>query len=174
MHQDHAVSNARRHSPEQGGERDSARKTTARVAMLLLAAAALYQGLWAQLAPRSFYRDFPGGMSWIAREGAYNEHLVRDIGGLVNGLAVVAIVAAWSLSKPVLVATATGWLVYSVPHFGFHVSHPLDDTSMQALNVAVLASQIILPLLGLLGVSPQRGHASTKSAAAHASATRTL
>ena len=60
-------------------------------------------------------------MSWIAAEGPYNEHLVRDIGGLVNGLSVVAIVAAWSLSRPLLVANALGWLVYGLPHLGFHL-----------------------------------------------------
>jgi hypothetical protein len=95
-------------------------------------------------------------MSWIAREGVYNEHLVRDIGGLVNGLAVLAVVAAWTLARPVLVATAVAWLVYSIPHFTFHVSHPLGDSSMQGFNLVVLTSQIVLPLLGLLAISTRR------------------
>ncbi|MEW9533993.1 hypothetical protein, partial [Microbispora sp. NPDC049125] len=37
------------------------RRLVARVALLLLAGAALYQGLWAQFAPRSFYDGFPNG-----------------------------------------------------------------------------------------------------------------
>jgi len=129
------------------------RRLVARVALLLLALAGLYQGVWAQVGPRSFFEQFPGGMSWVAVEGPYNEHLVRDIGGLVNGLSVVAIVAAWSLSRPLLAANAVGWLVYTVPHFAFHVSHPLDDAGMQALNVLVLSGEVVLPLLGLLGAS---------------------
>jgi hypothetical protein len=151
MHQQPGVSESWNGSSDHG-----ARRTIARIALLLLAAAAVYQGLWAQIAPRSFYRDFPGGMSWIAREGVYNEHLVRDIGGLVNGLAVLAVVAAWTLARPVLVATAVGWLVYSIPHFTFHVSHPLGDSSMQGFNLVVLTSQIVLPLLGLLAISTRR------------------
>jgi hypothetical protein len=131
----------------------SKRRLVARVALLLLAAAALYQGLWAQFAPRSFYRDFPGGMGWVADAGPYDEHLVRDVGGLINGLAAVAIVAAVSMSTPLLIANAVGWLVYGIPHFVYHVSHPLAEAPMQALNVVVLTSEVVLPLLGLLGLS---------------------
>jgi hypothetical protein len=140
-----------------------ARRLVARAALLLLAVAGLYQGVWAQLAPRSFFEDFPGGMSWIAADGPYNEHLARDIGGLVNGLSVVAIVAAWSLSRPLLAANALGWLVYAVPHLGYHLAQPLDDAGMQALNVLVLVSEVVLPVLGLLGASWGRGRRATAS-----------
>jgi hypothetical protein len=150
----------------------NARTVVARVALLLLATAALYQGIWAQVAPRSFFDDFPGGMGWVRVEGPYNEHLVRDVGGLVNGLAVVAIVAAWTLSRSLLAANALGWLTYALPHLYFHLSHPLDGTSMQALNVVVLVSEVVLPLLGLLGVraryelrSPSRNHHRRSSGA---------
>jgi len=134
------------------GSAGRARRLVARVALLLLAAAGLYQGLWAQFAPRSFYDDFPAGLTWVAVDGPYNEHLVRDVGGLVNGLGVVAIVAALWLSTPLLVANAVGWLVYALPHFVYHVNHPLAETSMQTWNVVVLTSEVVLPLLGLLGV----------------------
>jgi hypothetical protein len=134
-----------------------ARRAVARSALLLLALAALYQGIWAQLAPRSFYENFPGGMSWVASEGPFNEHLVRDIGGLVNGLGVVALVAAWTLSRPVILANTLGWLVYALPHLAFHVVHPLDDVGMQVLNVCVLTSEVLLPLAGLLALTGRRG-----------------
>src|SRR4051812_3580016 len=88
------------------------RAAIARTALLLLAAEALYQGIWAQFAPRSFYDDFPGGMGWVAAEGSFNEHLVRDIGGLATALGVVTICAAWTLSRPLLIANALGWFVY--------------------------------------------------------------
>jgi hypothetical protein len=135
------------------GEVGEGRRLVARVALLLLAVAGLYQGLWAQVGPRSFFEQFPGGMSWIAADGPYNEHLVRDIGGLVNGLSVVAIVAAWSLSRPLLVANALGWLVYALPHFAYHVSRPLDETGMQVQSVLVLSAEVVLPVIGLLGAS---------------------
>jgi hypothetical protein len=132
--------------------RDRVRMRTARIALVLLAAAALYQGLWAQLAPRSFYESFPGGVSWLVGDGPYNEHFVRDIGGLVNGLAVVAALSAWSLSRRLVVANAAGWLTYAVPHLVFHVVHPLDGAAMQGLNVVVLCSEIAFPLVGLWGI----------------------
>jgi hypothetical protein len=108
MQQRSEESNTSGHDIHDPGVLALARKVVARGALLLLAAAALYQGVWAQLAPRSFFVDFPGGMSWVAGEGPYNEHLARDIGGLINGLAVVAIVAAWTLSRPLLLANALG------------------------------------------------------------------
>jgi hypothetical protein len=135
------------------GDVGEARRLVARVALLLLAVAGLYQGLWAQVGPRSFFEQFPDGMSWIAADGPYNEHLVRDIGGLVNGLSVVAIVAAWSLSRPLLAANALGWLVYALPHLAYHVSRPLDETGMQVQNVLVLSAEVVLPVIGLLGAS---------------------
>src|SRR3954464_2911879 len=84
--------NPRSSSGEEPGEAVRGRRLLARAALILLAIAGLYQGVWAQLAPRSFYENFPGGEGWIAGDGPYNEHLVRDIGGLVNGLAVIAII----------------------------------------------------------------------------------
>jgi len=125
--------------------------------LVLLAAAALYQGLWAQLAPRSFYDDFPGGMSWLAGEGAYNEHFVRDIGGLANGLGVVAALTAWWLSRELVIANAAGWLTYALPHLAFHLAHPLDGAAMQVPNVVVLCSEVVLPLLGLLAICSSGG-----------------
>jgi hypothetical protein len=146
-----------------------ARRLVARIALSLLAVAGLYQGVWAQVGPRSFFEQFPGGRSWIATDGPYNEHLVRDVGGLATGLSVVAILAAWSLAKPLLVANAAGWLVYALPHLGYHVAHPLDAAGMQAVNVLVLSSEVVLPAIGLLGTS--WGHelrAVARSPRAHA------
>jgi hypothetical protein len=127
------------------------RRVLARAALVVLAAEGLYQGLWAQVAPRSFFEEFPGGKGWIAGDGPYNEHLARDVGGLVNGLAVVALIAAFTLSKPLLSATVAGWLVYALPHLGYHLAEPLHGEGAQSLNVLVLLSEVILPVVGLLG-----------------------
>lgn len=152
LHHPEEAKTARRYG-DAPGEAGEARRLVARVALLLLAVAGLYQGLWAQVGPRSFFEQFPGGLSWVAADGPYNEHLVRDIGGLVNGLSVVAIVAAWSLSRPLLAANALGWLVYALPHFAYHLSRPLHETDMQVQNVLVLSAEVVLPVIGLLGAS---------------------
>lgn len=146
-----AESHVRRQTTPAG----AGRRGIARTALVLLGAEALYQGVWAQFAPRSFYDRFPtSGWGWVASDGPYNEHLVRDVGGLVTALGILALAAALTLSTPVLVTSAVAWLVYAVPHMVYHVSHPVPK--MQTVNVVVLASQVLLPLIGLLGISAHR------------------
>ena len=66
-----------------------------RVWLTLLGLVGLFVGTWATFFPRSFYDDFPAGSghAWVAADGPYNEHLVRDVGALNLALAAVAIAA---------------------------------------------------------------------------------
>ncbi|MEW9533992.1 hypothetical protein [Microbispora sp. NPDC049125] len=68
----------------------------------------------------------------------------------------MALIAAIVMTTPLLVATAAAWLVYALPHFVYHVSHPLEEVPMQVTNVAVLTVEVVLPLVGLAGVSVTR------------------
>ena len=119
-----------------------------RILLVILAAPSVLIGLWAGFAPRGFYDDFPGlGRSWVAPDGPFNEHLVRDVGVLNLALAVVTIAAAVWLTRPLVRATALAWLVYSVPHLVYHVRHRgVLDSSDQ---VSSLASLALVPLLAL-------------------------
>src|SRR5438874_4047685 len=97
----------------------------------------LVLGAWAQLGPRSFYDDFPGGgRHWISADGPFNEHLVRDFGGLNLGLGLVAVVAVVTLGPAIVRAAAGAALAFGVPHFAYHLAN-LDryDTSDQVANV---------------------------------------
>jgi hypothetical protein len=95
-----------------------------RIALGYLAVVSLEIGLWAQLAPRSFFDHFPGfGRAWVNVNGPYNEHLVRDVGGLNLGLAAVLIVALLTLSRPTILAAAIASLLYGVPHVIFHIAN---------------------------------------------------
>src|SRR5438552_3858143 len=70
------------------------RDTTTRVLLVIVAAGNGIVGLWASLAPHSFYDDFPGGgRHWVAVDGPFNEHLVRDVGTLNLALTVLAVAA---------------------------------------------------------------------------------
>src|SRR5204863_9093052 len=81
-------------------------------------------GAWALFAPESFYRDFPGlGRHWVSVDGPFNEHLLRDVGGLNLALALITAVAAWRLGPTMIRAVCAGWLVYSVPHALYHAGH---------------------------------------------------
>ena len=80
-----------------------------RILLVLLGVPSVVIGLWAGLAPRGFYDDFPGaGRSWVAPDGPFNEHLVRDVGVLNLALAVVTIAAAVWLTRPLVRARPRG------------------------------------------------------------------
>ena len=100
-----------------------------RVGLVFLAVSGALVGLWAGLAPRSFYDDFPGlGRSWVSVDGPYNEHLVRDVGWLNLTLVVLTVWAAVTLSRTLVIAVLVGWLVTSVPHLMYHAFN-LDGLS---------------------------------------------
>ena len=123
-----------------------------RVALAVLALVALQVGLWATLAPQSFYDDFPGsGRVWVAVDGPYNEHLVRDVGSLNLALAAVTVVALVTLARPAVLAAAAAWILYSLPHLVYHLRH-LDvyDTTDQVLTVVALALALVLPAIVLV------------------------
>lgn len=68
--------------------------TWLRARLLVLVATAFVVGVWALLAPRSFYEDFPAaGRGWVSSL-PFNEHLVRDVGALNLAFAVLLAYAA--------------------------------------------------------------------------------
>lgn len=123
-----------------------------RIILTILAATAAVVGPWASFAPRSFYDDFPGfGRIWISVDGAFNEHLIRDVGALYVALAASSVMA---IVRPVAVVVATvgtAWLVFGTLHLSYHLSH-LDpfDTTDQVLNVISLGGSVVLAALLVL------------------------
>jgi len=123
-----------------------------RIAKVLLAVLAVNSaaiGLWAAFAPRALYDNFPGGShTWVALDGPYNEHLVRDVGELNLALTVVTLFALFAMSRQLILATATAWLVYGVPHLVYHVRHlgPFDGIDKASIPVG-LALAVVSALL---------------------------
>jgi len=132
------------------GEAGSAmRGPLVRLGLAGLALVALQLGVWATIAPHSFYASFPGGgRHWVAVDGPYNEHLMRDFGGLNLALALVTI-AALVVGSRALVTTAAGaWLVWSVPHIAYHAANlGVYGTSDQVANMFSLALAVVIPVL---------------------------
>ena len=119
-----------------------------RAGLGLQAVATMVLGVWALLAPRSFYGDFPGGgRSWVSAVGPYNEHLIRDVGGLNLALALLLVVAAVLLERRLVIVALAAYLVNAVPHFIFHVTH-MDELSTgdQVGQTVSLALAVLLPL----------------------------
>jgi hypothetical protein len=128
-----------------------------RIALGYLSLLSLEIGLWAQFAPRSFYDHFPGlGRTWIKVDGPYNEHLVRDVGGLNLGLAAVLIIAMITLSRTTIIAASAASLLYGVPHLVYHIANTDDlETSDVATSIGGLVLFAVLPI-ALIVVA--RGH----------------
>lgn len=124
-------------------------KLWVRIGLGYLAAVSLQVGVWAQFAPRSFYDNFPGlGGAWVAVDGPYNEHLVRDVGGLNLGLAILLIAAIYTVSRPLIVTACLAALAYGVPHLVYHLANtePLTTTDIVG-SIGGLALFAGLPLL---------------------------
>ncbi|MEP7112750.1 MAG: hypothetical protein ABI862_05760 [Ilumatobacteraceae bacterium] len=126
-----------------------------RIALGYLGLVSLEIGVWAQFAPRSFYDHFPGlGRTWVAVNGPYNEHLVRDIGGLNLGLAAVLIIAFITLSRPTIVAASVASLLYGIPHLVYHiVNTDRLATGDVAVSLGGLALFAVIPI-ALIALSP--------------------
>lgn len=129
----------------------------ARIILALLVMVGVVVGVWAAFDPHGFYRNFPGGgRQWVAVDGPYNQHFVRDFGALNLALVAVTLVAFWRPRRELLIAVAVGNLAYDIPHLVYHLRH-LDvyDTADKIANVASLGSALVLPLL-LLAVAVRR------------------
>jgi hypothetical protein len=128
-----------------------------RIALVVIAAGSLVVGVWAQAFPRSFYDDFPGaGRVWVAVDGPYNEHLVRDVGGLNLALAFVALFAL--VTGSILMARAAGGaaLIFGVPHLTYHATHLDGFDATDAVGIVV--SLTIAALAGLLALAAPADH----------------
>jgi hypothetical protein len=112
-----------------------------RALLLVLAVVAAFVGGWACFATASWYRSFPGlGLHWLPVLGPYNEHLAKDVGAMYLALAVLGLTAARRAAGTRL-AQAAGltWLVFSVPHFAYHMRHlDMYGARDKALNVVTL------------------------------------
>lgn len=125
-----------------------------RLALGALAAVLAVVGGWAQLWPASFFRSFPAGRAWVAADGPYNEHLIRDVGGLTLALCLLTAVAAWRARPELIRLAGAAGLVYAVPHLTYHATHlHLYGTADAIGNVVVLGVAVMVP--GWVAWSPE-------------------
>lgn len=139
-----------------------------RIILALLVATGLWVGLWAAFDPQGFFANFPGGgRSWVAADGPYNQHLVRDFGSLNLALAAVALVAFVRPVRELLIAVGVANIVYQLPHLVYHLRHlDLYDTSDKVLNIASLSAALVLPVI-LLAVVVKARRADRRTRGRH-------
>ena len=104
-----------------------------RIALIVLALDETIVGAWNQFMPASFYRDFPT----VELTPPFSEHYARDFGGATLGIAVLLIVAALRPRGSFVLPAAIAYSVFSIPHFGFHVTHLEHATSAEAWFLVV-------------------------------------
>jgi hypothetical protein len=128
-----------------------------RVGLAALAVPAAIVGVWAAFLPRSFYDSFPGGgRSWVSVDGPYNQHLVRDVGQLNLGFALLLLIAAVATDRLLRRAALVAYLVPATLHFIYHASHlSLYSTGDAAGNVISLGLAVAVPA-SLLVLGGQR------------------
>jgi hypothetical protein len=129
-----------------------------RVLLALLTALGLFVGVWAAVVPQTFYAGFPGlGFgSWVSGDGAFNEHLIRDVGELNLALAAAGIVAILARTPPTATVAArvvaVAWLVYSLPHLSYHLTHLSGFATVDAIaEPLALSLSIVLSIPLLIG-----------------------
>ncbi|HEX6818568.1 MAG TPA: NAD-dependent epimerase/dehydratase family protein [Ktedonobacterales bacterium] len=135
---------------ERAGDGPPHDRRLVKAGLAFLALGGLVIGLWALLAPLTFYQSFPGfGHRWVVVDGPYNEHLIRDVGGGTLALAVLAIVALLRPTAQLVGATGLAILVSSVPHFIYHLLHLalLPTTLDRVVQTALLG---VIPAVAAL------------------------
>lgn len=143
--------------------------TARRILLWILAALGLYVGLWATVLPASFYESFPGPFSsWVAADGPYNEHLVRNVGTFDLALAAASAAATRYRDRGPGLVVAIAWIVCSVPHLGYHLQHLGGLGAVDAVaQVIALGAPLVLAVPLLL---PVRESASVEPTAIRAAA----
>lgn len=117
----------------------------ATVGLALLGVTTLLLGLYATFWPRAFYDDFPNGRGWVAIDGPFNEHLVRDFGGLNLALACTLLVATVVGGRWLVRTAAAASLLFAVPHLAYHLRHLEHyDGGDKAANVVSLGVAVVL------------------------------
>lgn len=123
-----------------------------RVALGMIALFMSPTAVHATVAPRSWFDDFPLGRGWIAAEGgAYDEHLVRDVGVLFLALIIVTVWAAWR--SEAMRAVAIAWIVQGGLHFAYHIAHVGDLEGLDAIDkIALVGSLGSIPVLAAISL----------------------
>jgi hypothetical protein len=134
------------------------RRRAIRAGLIVLAIPAAFVGIWALAAPHGFYTTFPGaGHHWVGPLGAYDEHLVRDVGAFETALTALAIFAAVTLERRLVQGTLVAFAISGIPHLIYHATatDPLSTTD-NVLSLAALALGALLPL-ALLPLTREAG-----------------
>ena len=123
------------------------RRLEFRVVLYVLGGIQLLNGIWITLSPTSFYDDFPLGRGWVEALPSYNEHLMRDVGGLFMATGLVLVVAGLWLERRVVMLALGSYLLFAIPHTIYHLLNLEPYGTGDAIgNVIALGATVVLPV----------------------------
>lgn len=123
-------------------------KRRARTILWIVGVPQLATGLWALVAPASWFRSFPGlDLDWVSALGPYNEHLAVDVGALLTALGLLLVMAGYRLDRRLVQVTIVVQTVFALPHFIYHLTAINEQPAAAGvLQTVVLALQTVLPM----------------------------
>jgi hypothetical protein len=128
-----------------------------RALLAALSLSAAYPGLWATLAPSSFYDYFPGaGHHWTAALPEYSPHLISDVGAFYVAFALLFAWAAIRPSRELVVPLGVVFGVFSALHLGFHVTHLGGLTTTDATAQTVSLAAVLVASFGAAVLATRR------------------
>jgi hypothetical protein len=124
-------------------------RTLIRVVLAYVAIVSAFVSVSILVAPRAFYDDFPLGSSeWVSVLPPYNEHLLRDYGSALLGLAVLAGAAAVLMERRLVQVALLALFAGGAPHLAYHLTTTeAYSTGDNILSLSALALQALLPLV---------------------------
>lgn len=126
-------------------------RTITRVLLVFFGLVEAVVGTWPLISPTGFYQDFPGFRAgWVSMDGPFNEHLLRDFGGLNLTLAALLVGAAVIGTTTVARLAGVAGLLFGLPHFLYHLGHVSHFEQIdQVLIIATTGLGVVVPLLVL-------------------------
>jgi hypothetical protein len=117
-----------------------------RIVMVLLAVPNLITGLWAIVAPRNWFDNFPGwAPELVAALPPYNEHLATDAGAGLFASGLVMLLAVLRPQREIVITAAVAYLAFALPHFAWHLFNPADalEPAEDTVNAISLALAVV-------------------------------
>ncbi|WP_232078894.1 hypothetical protein [Mycobacterium florentinum] len=114
--------------------------------LFVLTLSGAFVGSWAYFAPLNWYNTFPGlGMRWLPVLGPYNEHLVKDVGGMYLALtALSALTLVYLADRTLRIVTAVSWTTFNLLHLIYHLQMlHMYGTRDAVLNVIALGGVLL-------------------------------
>lgn len=133
-----------------------------RIGLLALGVPNVAAGLWAVVAPASWYRSFPGfDPRLVAAKPPFNAHLATDAGAGLLASGVVLLMAAWLGDRRSIALGIVAFACFAVPHAAYHVLNPapgLDrgEGARNAVTLVFVAGAALVLLVATLRSTERR------------------